>query len=60
MQARRRVIFTKAGVHAGEDLTPVTARRQRQIATAGQVPGGYGGSAYHLVTQVQPPGRSHA
>ncbi len=38
MQSRRRVILTKAGAHAGEDLAPVIACRQRPIAIAGLVP----------------------
>ena len=42
-----------------EDLASIIARKQRQITTASLV-SGCGGSAYHPVTQVQPPGRSHA
>ena len=42
-----------------EELASVIARKQRQITTASLV-SDYGGSAYHPVTQVRPPGRSHA
>jgi hypothetical protein len=48
------VIIMKAGAHAGEDLTSIIARKQREAATAGWCLWGYGGSACHPLTQVQP------
>jgi hypothetical protein len=48
------VIFMKVGVHAGEDLAAILERKQRETATAGWCLWGYGGSACHPVTQVQP------
>jgi hypothetical protein len=43
-----------------KDLAPAIARKQRQITTAGLVPAGLSRLWYHPVTQVRPPGRSHA
>ena len=43
-----------------EDLASVIAREQRQITTAGLVSVRLWRLRYHPVTQVRPPGRSHA
>jgi hypothetical protein len=43
-----------------KELASIIARKQRQITTAGLVPVGLSRLWYHPVTQVQPPGRSHA
>jgi hypothetical protein len=61
----RAVIVTRRGRSGGgtsrqEDLASVIARKQRQITTAGLVPVGLSRLWYRPVTQVQPPGRSHA
>jgi hypothetical protein len=49
-----RVIFMKVGVHAGEDLDAIIERKQGEEAIAGWCLWGYGGSACHPITQVQP------
>jgi len=44
----------KAGPHADEDLNTIIARKQQETAAAGWCLWGYGGSACHPRTQVQP------
>jgi hypothetical protein len=48
----------KAGPHAGEGLDAIIARKQQETASAGWCLWGYGGSACHPPTQVQPHARS--
>jgi hypothetical protein len=48
----------KAGPHAGEGLDAIIARKQQETASAGWCLWGYGGSACHPLTQVQPHARS--
>jgi hypothetical protein len=52
------VVVMKAGTHAGEDLESIIARKRREIAISGWCLWGYGGSACHPVTQVQPHART--
>jgi hypothetical protein len=47
-------VIMKAGPHAGEDLDAIIARKQREAATTGWCLWGYGGTACHPLTQVQP------
>lgn len=47
-------VIMKAGPHAGEGLDAIIARKQQETAFAGWCLWGYGGSACHPLTQVQP------
>lgn len=47
-------VIMKAGPHAGEDLDAIIARKQRESAATGWCLWGYGGSACHPLTQIQP------
>ena len=51
-------VIMKAGPHAGEDLDAIIARKQQESASAGWCLWGYGGSACHPLTQVQPHAKS--
>jgi hypothetical protein len=51
-------VIMKAGPHAGEGLDAIIARKQQETASAGWCLWGYGGSACHPLTQVQPHARS--
>lgn len=44
----------KVGDHAGETFAEIVARKQREAEEAGMIFWGYGGSACHPLTQVQP------
>jgi len=50
----RSMIFMKVGDHAGEKWEQILARKRRELETAGKIFWGYGGSACHPLTQVQP------
>ena len=47
-------LFMKVGNHAGESFDQIVARKQREFDDAGMIFWGYGGSACHPLTQVQP------
>jgi hypothetical protein len=51
-------VIMKAGPHAGEALDAIIARKQQETASAGWCLWGYGGSACHPLTQVQPHAKS--
>ena len=51
-------VIMKAGPHAGEGLDAIIARKQQEAASAGWCLWGYGGSACHPLTQVQPHAKS--
>ena len=53
-------VIMKAGPHTGEDLDAIIARKQEEAASAGWCLWGYGGSACHPLTQVQPQAESAA
>lgn len=48
------VIFMKVGLHASETLEDIIQRKQREYDQAGSIFWGYGGSACHPRTMVQP------
>ncbi len=52
-------IFMKVGDHAGETWTDILERKNREYKDAGRVFWGYGGTACHPLTQVQPFVRKH-
>lgn len=47
-------IFMKVGNHAGEDFEAIMARKREELRRTGRSFWGYGGSACHPLTQVQP------
>lgn len=50
----RSVLFMKVGNHAGESFDAIIARKSRELKAAGRIFWGYGGTACHPLTQVQP------
>lgn len=53
------MLFMKVGLHAGETLDQILARKQAEYDATGMIFWGYGGSNCHPVNQVQPFVRSH-
>jgi hypothetical protein len=52
-------VFMKVGNHAGETFEQILERKNRELQQAGCIFWGYGGSACHPITQVQPFTRLH-
>ena len=50
----RSLLFMKVGDHAGETWEQILDRKRRELDAAGKIFWGYGGSACHPLTQVQP------
>jgi hypothetical protein len=49
-----RFVFMKVGNHAGETWEQILERKRRELERAGRTFWGYGGSACHPISQVQP------
>ncbi|HVU86438.1 MAG TPA: hypothetical protein VHD36_03910 [Pirellulales bacterium] len=47
-------VFMKVGNHAGETFEQILERKNKEFSKAGKIFWGYGGSACHPITQVQP------
>lgn len=47
-------IFMKVGNHAGENFESILRRKNEEYKKAGRIFWGYGGTACHPITQVQP------
>jgi hypothetical protein len=47
-------VFMKVGNHAGETFEEILERKNREFKKAGKIFWGYGGTACHPLTQVQP------
>ncbi|HSK74447.1 MAG TPA: hypothetical protein VK892_22290 [Pyrinomonadaceae bacterium] len=47
-------IFMKVGNHAGESFESILRRKNEEFKKAGKIFWGYGGTACHPITQVQP------
>ena len=54
IQLPDRFLFMKVGNHAGETWKDILNRKRRELNEAGMIFWGYGGSACHPVSQVQP------
>ena len=54
LQLPERFLFMKVGNHAGETWEDILTRKRRELEKAGMIFWGYGGSACHPVSQVQP------
>lgn len=50
----KKFLFMKVGNHAGESWDQILARKRRELDQAGMSFWGYGGSACHPISQVQP------
>ncbi len=48
------IVFMKIGIHAGESLESIIARKTKEIADTGYGMWGYGGNTCHPTTMVQP------
>jgi hypothetical protein len=53
-------IFMKVGDHAGESWEQILERKNREYQDAGKIFWGYGGTACHPLSQVQPFVKEHA
>jgi hypothetical protein len=49
-----KFLFMKVGNHAGEDWEQILARKRREFEDSGMIFWGYGGTACHPISQVQP------
>jgi hypothetical protein len=49
-----KILFMKVGMHAGEELPSIIARKRAEIEAEGFALWGYGGSTCHPRTMVQP------
>lgn len=53
-QTPESFVFMKVGDHAGESFDAIIKRKRQEAQAAGRIFWGYGGSACHPLTQVQP------
>jgi hypothetical protein len=53
-------LYMKVGNHAGEHFEDILERKNLELATAGRIFWGYGGTACHPLMQVQPFARLYA
>lgn len=60
MKVPEAFLYMKVGDHAGEGFDAILARKRKERAEAGLTFWGYGGSACHPLTQVQPFARLYA